>query len=283
MIYLVFSILLSISLMITFKLFENLEIETFPAIIVNYFVCVITGFLLTDISWDTTEILQSSWLPYCLGMSTLFIAGFYLVAITIQRAGFAPASVANKLSMVIPVVFAFFVFGDELTTRKSIGILGAISAVFFVSVKGKEDWANLRKQIFLPISVFFVGGIMEVILKYAQEVLLRPDQFGLFLVVGFGAAGVFGLIVQLVKRQGIPLKSIAGGIALGVPNYFSLYFLMKALETSGWESSQIFPVNSIGIVCLAAITGLLLFNERLSRMNYIGLIIAISSIILIAA
>ncbi|HRB19940.1 MAG TPA: hypothetical protein PKZ14_07645, partial [Chitinophagales bacterium] len=73
---------------------------------------------------------------------------------------------------------------------------------------------------------------------------------------------------------------MAGGIILGIPNYFSLYFLLKTLDTLTWQSSIIFPINNLGIVGLSAIAGVALFQEKMNTQKIIGFILAISSIIL---
>ena len=68
---------------------------------------------------------------------------------------------------------------------------------------------------------------------------------------------------------------------LGVPNYFSLLFLMEALRLPGWRSSVIFPVNNMGIVVLTAVCAALLFREELSQKNFIGILLAVAAISLL--
>jgi uncharacterized membrane protein len=107
----------------------------------------------------------------------------------------------------------------------------------------------------------------------------------LFLAVIFGIAGIIGLTIlgykSIVLKQGFKLKSIAFGFALGIVNYCSMYFLLKALRVDGFESSSIFTINNVVIVAVSTLIGLLLFKERISRKNWIGIIIAIISIILV--
>ncbi|RXG23965.1 EamA-like transporter family protein [Leeuwenhoekiella polynyae] len=101
----------------------------------------------------------------------------------------------------------------------------------------------------------------------------------------FATAFILGLAVlifQLIKgSQKIQLKNIIGGIALGVPNYFSIYFLVRALRHPSLESSTVFTLNNLGIVMVATLIGILFFKEKLSAKNWIGIGFAILSIILI--
>ena len=76
-------------------------------------------------------------------------------------------------------------------------------------------------------------------------------------------------------------KSIVSGVILGVVNYYSIYTLLKALNAENFESSIIFTVNNVAIVMLTTLIGLLLFKERLLTKNWIGIGIAVLSIILV--
>ena len=66
------------------------------------------------------------------------------------------------------------------------------------------------------------------------------------------------------------------------PNYFSIYFLVKTLRSDILDSSGIFAINNVSIVTLSTFTGIILFKEKLIRKNWIGIILAILSIILIS-
>lgn len=98
-----------------------------------------------------------------------------------------------------------------------------------------------------------------------------------------GTIGIFILIVQAVMRKlRITGKNILGGIILGIPNYFSIYFLVLALRSEGFESSVVFTLNNVAIVLLSTLLGILLFKERLLPKNWLGILLAIISILLVA-
>ena len=48
-----------------------------------------------------------------------------------------------------------------------------------------------------------------------------------------------------------------------------------------FDNSFLFPIYNIGVVSLTALTGWLLFKEKLNWKNYIGLALAIIAVILI--
>ena len=68
---------------------------------------------------------------------------------------------------------------------------------------------------------------------------------------------------------------------MGVPNFFSIYYILKAIS-EGWEGSEFFPYNNISIIALSAVIAYLFFKEKLSVANIVGVLLAIVAIGLIA-
>ena len=79
----------------------------------------------------------------------------------------------------------------------------------------------------------------------------------------------------------LSIKSIGWGIALGIPNYMCMYFLLKTLGAFT-EASIVLPINNIGIVMASTLTGVFVFKEHLSTFNKIGLMLAIASIVILS-
>ena len=102
----------------------------------------------------------------------------------------------------------------------------------------------------------------------------------------FGIAAIVGclfLLIQQIKQPTLfGIKNLIAGILLGVPNYFSIIFLIKSLQTRGFESSMLFTINNVGIVVLSTIFGVILFKEHFSLKNKIGIALAIFGIIMVA-
>jgi uncharacterized membrane protein len=95
--------------------------------------------------------------------------------------------------------------------------------------------------------------------------------------------GLVFIGVKSVKNPlRVNLKNILGGIALGVPNYFSIFFLIRALRSEMLESSALFTLNNVAIVMFSTLMGILMFKEKLSLKNWGGVVLAVFSIILVA-
>lgn len=287
MIYLILSILSSTCILLLFKCIALKNIPAFPVIVINYTVCIICGFIaLTNNVFDFA-VFQKQWLPLACLLGALFILGFYLMAKSVRYAGVTVTSVANKLSLIIPVIAALYLYGDILNAFKIFGILlGLLSIVLLRHQEKVSQKTGLNLFFIFPILVLLSSGMVDTIANYAQKIAVPKEEYTLFLIVVFGMAAILGwilLIVNSIKgKHVLNYKILLGGIALGIPNYGSMYFLIMGLTYSGLQSSVFFPLNNLSVVIVSFIAAVLIFKEQYSTQNIIGLAIAITSIMLMA-
>ncbi len=288
MIYLLLSILSSTVIFVVFRLYKKYGVNTLQAIIVNYFIACIVGFFgyIESID-DLVRIPSESWFLGTVFLGAMFITVFNLAAITTQRSGLSVVSVATKMSVAIPVFFGIFIYNESLGFLKVTGIILALAAVYLSSIKTKKGISIKKENLIFPLLVFVGSGIIDTTINYLENFYVSETDVGLFSSSIFGVAGIIGttiLIGQAVLgKLKITWKNIAGGIALGIPNYFSIYFLVMALRSPGFENSVIFTLNHVGIVLASTILGIVLFKEVLLKKNWIGIALAVISIILVAS
>ena len=284
MIYLVFSILASTGIFVCFKLFEKFKLNNLLAIVVNYIIACVFGLLVYDTPIKIQEVIASKWFYGAFLLGILFIAIFQVMALTAQRNGLSVVSVAGKMSLVIPTIIGFYLYNESAGIQKIIGIVLALLAVYLASVKA-EIKGKLSKNLLLPILLFFGSGVIDASIKYLESSYVPENGIPIFSASIFCSAAFFGLFPLVYdgwKNQfQFDLKSILGGIILGIINYGSIYFLIKALHFKGLESSTIFTVNNTSIVMISTLLGLMLFKEHISRKNWIGIALAIVSILLV--
>ena len=285
MINLILSILFSSSLYVFFKYFEKYKVNTLHAIIVNYIVAGTCGFLLYDGEVNFSTIPEQSWFIGAIALGIIFIVIFNLMALTSQKNGLSVASVSGKMSVVIPILFAVFVYKEQLGILKIVGIIIALLAVYFTSVKEKSNTVPFdKKTLIYPIALFIGSGIIDTFIKYMETNYIATNEVPYFSAVVFSFAGIVGFITLLFKRDfNLKLKSVIGGILLGIPNYFSIVYLLKALQNENLNSSTVFTINNVAIVMLSTILGIVIFKERLIKKNWLGIILAIISILLVAS
>lgn len=284
MIALLLSIVCSTYLVVAFRYFKLYRIDVMQGIVINYITCVATGIIVSG-AVPSVQLIREDWFPYAAFLGCMFFFIFNMMGFVAANIGITLTSVASKLSMAIPVTLAIYLYDQELTFVKILGLLLAIVAVYLTSVTPEEHRHALHTRGLLLALIIFIGsGINDSVVNYAFARLLTPGEFNLFNISIFAVAATAGCAALLyrgiIHHKRLEWKAVAGGILLGIPNFFSMYFLLKALNIPQWESSVIFPVNNMGIVVLTALCGWLLFREHLSRINLTGIIIALISIAL---
>ncbi len=285
MLDLLFSVLCTSMIFVIFKLFDVYGVQTPYAIVVNYVVAFTVGIMLYNEPFDFKALANSSWFFGAVALGIFFILIFNLMAKTSQVAGVSVASVATKMSLAIPVVVGVMLYNERLSTLQIAGILLALAAVYFASIKG-DSMVISKKSLVLPLLVFLGSGIIDTSIKYFEERHLESEEVAIFSALLFGFAALSGFVFIGIKATQKPfkvnIKNVLGGVALGVPNYFSIFFLLRALQNDNFSSAAIFTINNVAVVMLCTILGIFMFQERLSAKNWGGIALAVVSIILVA-
>lgn len=291
MFFLIGSIILSSWLTLSFKLVAKFRIDTFQAIVFNYITCVVTGSFVNGAFPINNEVMGEKWFLWALLMGTIFIMLFNVIAKTAQTLGVAVASVGNKLSLVIPFLFSIYLYNEEATILKVAGVIMALFAVVLTCWPSAGDPKASDKGIktayfLLPVILFFASGLLDTMIKYVETTYINATNQNAYLITAFAAAASIGIISLLflfiTGRAKFEPKAVVAGIIIGVPNYFSIWCLMGVLKTYAGNSSAIIPINNMGIVLFSTVVAFLMFREKLSKQNWLGILLSIAAIALIA-
>ncbi|MEN8117939.1 MAG: EamA family transporter [Bacteroidota bacterium] len=187
---------------------------------------------------------------------------------------------AVKLSLVFPVLFSLIYFNEQISTIKYIGLTTATAAVFLTVYKKEIKKTNFL-YILLPLIIFIGSGLVDSLVKYVQAIKINDNEVALYTVVVFFVAFLCGVII-LAFRKNKSYKfhppTLFLGILLGAVNFGSLYFLISALNGSNLDSSLVFAINNMLIVALSALIGTIVFKERMNKINFAGVVLAILSL-----
>ncbi|WP_347840859.1 EamA family transporter [uncultured Draconibacterium sp.] len=281
MIYLVACIISSSLIYVIFRIAKNYKCNLHSLITLNYLAASLLGIILFKPFSNGLNLNEPPpWLAFALILGLLFIAMFYLIGYSSQKAGITVTTLANKLSLVFPVAFSLFYFNEQISILKIAGIVTALIAIGLTVYKKEINKTNLL-FIALPLSIFLGSGLIDSIVKYVQAVKLSETDVSLYTICVFIVAFICGLILKLFKKnrnQTFNYMTIILGTFLGGVNFGSLFFIIKALNHSGLESSLVFALNNMAIVALTTLLGTLLFKEKLSRINYLGVVLALISL-----
>ncbi|MFC5044646.1 EamA/RhaT family transporter [Aquimarina hainanensis] len=286
MTYLLLSILATTIIFILFKTFSLYKVNTSQAIVTNYIVAALFGFFFHTGNISIPTLISQPWFIWSLILGAVFISIFSLIAITAQRNGISVVAVASKMSMIIPILFGILYYKEHTNTLKITGILIALIAVFLASSKKTSQTTTNTSSFIYPLLVFIGSGLIDTSIKFIDFHFVKPEDASIFPATIFAAAGILGIFLLLynsiIKKESISFKNIIAGISLGIPNYFSVYFLILALRHELMDSSTVFTINNVSILITSTLAGILIFREQLLLKNWIGILLAILSIFLVS-
>lgn len=288
---LLLSILSSTGIFLIFRLIDRKDVKTFPVIVINYITASFLGFAISggmgSREWDYA-------LPfYILAaiIGTLFIVMFFVVARSSQKAGMAVTTIAGKMSVIFPIAFSILYDpSDSISLIKAMGIILALPGLLLTIYKKREGKTD-PSLLYLPLILFAGMGIVDSLVKLAQYEYVSDRNLSLFTALLFGISTLNGILISLGDRERLKslfsFRVLVWGVLLGLVNFGSIYFLVRTLNYRHprWgsiDSSVVFGINNIGIVALSVLLGVMLFRERLSRINLAGMLICIIATIMLA-
>jgi drug/metabolite transporter (DMT)-like permease len=256
-------------LFLLFKVFENRGVALLPAIVVNYFAAFLCGTIVAP-WWQAGDLMPLLWPTLVLGF--LFITIFYLTGLSAQRAGVAATAVASKMSLVLTVLFAVYMYGDRPGLWGWTGIVLALAGVVLASWQPTR--IAVRGAWILPSILFLGNAVIDITINWVQRMHITEATEAVFPTLVFACAGMLGTLWLLRGRDrsafSLPSTWI-GGIVLGIMNYAALYFVVQALAYGGMPSSSVYPLVNIVVILFGTGLSMLLFRERPRAVQYAGI------------
>ncbi len=278
MIYLITAILFGSLFAILFKLFAKHGVDAIQAIIFNYITAITIGPLTNIIRGEVafTALSAVPLLPATL-TGLFMVGGFIAMSNATKSHGVAIATIATRVSFIIPTICAFIFLGEQsLEPVTSIMVIISLFMIFFTNGRGitLKKWYN-------PLLVFLCYGIANFLLKYCQSQITTNSGLLALTTVTFASALVISILIARLPKKGLTQfkwKNLFAGVVLGITNIGCTYFLLKSLTQ--FSTATLYPIYNISIVVTGVIAGRLLFKERLNSLQYIGIAIAISAILI---
>lgn len=281
------SILFSVLLLVNFRLHQAWKVQTSVAILLNYPICFLAGYLVQPSAAETVfqQNILLQWPTLLLGVG--FVVTFLFSGFSTQKNGMAVTSLANNMSLVIPVLFSLLFLGaaQQAQVFTYLGILAAFISIYFFSPSNTQEKGNIGAPWAL-LAVFLCYGLTNATFNYLNKeiapVLGGTVPFMLLALIGSMVAGILVLLIQVgTKKIQIDMRSVWAAIPLGVPNFFSFYFLLKALDQAQNNGAILLPMYNIGVIGGTALVAFVFFKERLSTKQWIGLGTGTAAILLL--
>lgn len=279
----VLCILLTALLGVIFKIAGIRKLRFRYIITVNYLGCFLVG--MVQLGPEMLQIDFEAWIYYAMSLGVLFAAGFNLFAYSIKLAGLPMATLFQKMSITVSVLFAI-VAGDQFGMLQFVGIVLGLSAMYLVFTHNDSKMHLSAKVLKVLIASLLLSAVIEIVFILVNHSGHSAVSFELafpsyIFLVAFIAAFV-QLIFNRDRHNLLPNKEEIGiGLILGSLNFYSIYYMVDALAHE-FQAAVFFPLLNISIVISACVLGVFIFNEKLNSKQLIGIFCSLLSLILLS-
>ncbi len=281
MIFLLLSIICSVTVGVLFKLAKRYEINITQAITWNYLFAMLFSVLFFKPDFGNITLAQFSPIYYALGILMPVI--FIYLGLSVKKAGLARTDIAQRLSLFISLCAAYFLFKEEFTSLKFVGILFGFTAILLTMYR-KSDVRDHRKSWIYLLLVFLGFGVVDILFKMVSQITIVSYTTSLFIIyaIAFTIAIIYLAYLTLLKNTKLQFINFVCGGVLGLFNFGNILFYLKAHRAMADNPSTVFAAMNIGVILAGTLIGVLIFKEKLSKWNYVGLVSALIAISLIA-
>ena len=269
----------SVIVSILLKLAKAQGFDALQMIVWNYASASVLCFLWFKPDLQHVSIINTPWW-LIIALGVLLPSVFLCLAKSLQYAGIVKTEIAQRLSVVLSLLAAFFIFQEQFNTLKIIGIVLGVFAVLSLLFSHQQDKTgqSSTKQAMLYLALVWFGyALIDVLLKYTTGLGL---QFAVALNLMFICAFILSLayIVMTTKTVG-NRKNILAGMGLGLLNFANIALYVKAHMLLKDTPAIVFAGMNILVVVLGALSGLIIFKEKLTPTTALGLTLGLASVI----
>ena len=291
MLYLLLAVLCSVAVSVLLKILRQQELDIRQTIVAGYPIALLLTWLLLNPDMTGIDKLGDSW-GIIIALGILLPAVFVILGRAIATVGMVATDAAQRLSLIIPIIAAFLLFGEVLTGTRMFGLLLGFLALGALIYRPRQpelgnDNADtiiatnkLANELTLRIPLWLFGvwagyGIIDILFK---QVAKQGAAFPLTLLISFGLAGLllFGYLLFIQVRW--DRRALAAGMVLGALNIGNIYAYIRAHQVLSESPSIVFTGMNVGVITVATLIGVGVFKESLNRINMLGLVLAIACV-----
>ncbi|WEK21479.1 MAG: DMT family transporter [Candidatus Pedobacter colombiensis] len=280
MIFLLFSICCSVTVAVLLKLAKRYKINITQAVTWNYLFAIVLSLIFYKPS--LTDLVSAPIDSIYIALGVLLPVVFLFLAGSVRSIGIVKTDIAQRLSLFIPLLAAYFLFNEHFSILKIAGLSVGFIAIFFTLYK-KTVQKNEGLNWLYPIFVFIGFGVIDILFKKVAQIKAIPYTSSLIVIfiLAFMISLLYIFYLSVVKKQKLELINFICGCILGFFNFFNILCYLKAHRAMADNPSVVFAAMNIGVIIVGSFVGIFIFKEKLNKLNYWGLFLALVAIVLI--
>ncbi|KFF01775.1 EamA family transporter [Flavobacterium hydatis] len=278
MLFLILSILCSVSVGVLFKIARKYDTNNTQIVAYNYIFALVLCYI--SFSPDITAITAAApWNLYIV-IGVLLPSIFLFLALSIKHMGIVKTDAAQRLSLFIPILAAWLLFKEEFNILKITALLIGFPALLLILNKPADK--NTNKWIY-PAIVLLGFGVIDILFKQIATHTDLPYTTSLFAIFAISMTIMIVVVLYqtLIKKVKLSARNILFGGLIGILNFGNILFYLKAHKEFAENPSTVFAGMNMGVIIIGSLTGILVFKEKQTKLNYLGIFLALIAIVLI--
>ncbi|MFZ7172401.1 EamA/RhaT family transporter [Avibacterium volantium] len=277
--YLFLAIACSVAVSVLLKVARRFNVVIEQAIAFNYLIALLLSYFLLQPNFQgqgfTDFIVENENSAIFLSLGLLLPSVFIIMSKAVEFAGIVRSDAAQRLSLFLPILAAFVLFGEQLSQSRIISLILAFSALFCLINKPREQGLSVKGGLSL-LTVWFGYGVIDILFKQTAKM---GSAFPTTLFIAFALAMCVMFMYLLIKRTQWNWASLLAGIILGGLNFMNILFYIRAHQSFSQNPTLVFAGMNIGVICLGTLVGAIVFKEKISKINGVGVVLGISAIL----
>lgn len=273
MLFLLLAVFSSAMVSIMMRLSANKVSANLSVLAANYFVCSLLGAIYAGFDLAPRAAGFSVTLLMGLISGVLYLSALVMFQRNTAKGGVVLSAVFMKLGLLVPIAASVVLFREMPTAVQIAGFVIAVAAI--VLINWQKDGSRFGLGLILMLLLSGGADVMAKFFDIYGPASLSP----LYLFYTFATAFVLCLVLVIRKKERPGFREFFYGMLIGIPNFFSAKFLLASLKSL--PAVVVYPSFSVGTLLLVTLTGVLIFRERLRKLQWVALMAIIAALILL--
>ena len=282
MLYLLLAVTSSAAMAIVLKCFREQTGNRYGILLGNYLTCVVISVWMLP---DKGLILSGNWSTLGFGIcgGVFFVLGLLCMQSSIRTNGAGLTSAFARLGLIVALAVSILLFRERPTALQGLGIALSVGAIFVLRTDdGTPDRHRSGHGFGLLLLTLAASGCADATAKLFDGFGNRAED-KLYFFWLFVTAVLLCTVLALVERKRTDKKirpgAFAAGILVGIPNYFSSYLLLRALQL--FPATVVYPTYSTATILLVMGLSALFFREHLTKRQRRGVLLILIALALL--
>ena len=223
------------------------------------------------------------YVPYSVGFALSYASANLFASLAIREGSLSLTGLVTSYALLVPALYGMIFLHEPIGVWKIVGILLLAVSLFLINIEKKagegERKITLRWAIFAFLA-FLGNGFCSTTQKMEQAAFGGEGAVE-FMLIALALVFVIFFTLSFIKerkdwKEALPRGCVFGllcGLANGACNF------LVVLLNPRMPASVMYPLISAGGIVVTTLVSVLIFKERLSRSQWLGMAIGVTSIV----